>query len=573
MRFWIPLYALASCLSAQTVGVTLSPIQPPAAPQPKVPATPVEDLCTIQGQVFNAVTGEPLRKASLHAQRTDISPGSASMPVTYSATSDVSGTFHFNGLDPGRYFLNVTRNGFISSSYGAKGPNRPGTMLSLSRGQHLTDVVFRLTPHGVVTGKVVDEDGDPVPFVRVQLMTHRYQQGKRQLMFTSSANTDDLGEYRISGVSPGKYFLSAAPNNNQFPTLNVAGRPIAPQAEEDYVPTYYPGTTDLAAAAPLEVTAGGQLRDISLRLSKAHTVHVRGHVAYGEAEHPYVNVFLNPQNMMGGGMPLRPAQADPKGDFDIGGVAPGTYYVTAQFNDGQKMRQARTQVDVGTSNVEGVTLAVRPGVEVTGRVKVEDGSTVDLSNVRFMVQPREPAAMMLGSPPAKIEDGRTFKLADVSAGLFNLVAMGLPSGYYVKSISSDQTDILANGLNTEVSPAPLEVVLSAGVAQVTGSVQNPATNAPAPGATIVLVPQEKERKDQLLYYKQAAADQNGAFAFNDIVPGEYKAYAWEDVEYGAFMDPDFMKPIESKGESLSLQERDRKSVQLTVIAGDSTGRY
>src|SRR5215471_3817175 len=128
MRFWIPLFALASSLSAQTVRVDLSPVPPPAAPQPAAPATPAEDLCTIQGQVFNAVTGEPLRKVTLHAQRADASPGPASMPVTYSASSDASGAFTFNDLDPGRYFLNVTRNGFIAASYGAKGPNRPGTL-------------------------------------------------------------------------------------------------------------------------------------------------------------------------------------------------------------------------------------------------------------------------------------------------------------------------------------------------------------------------------------------------------------------------------------------------------------
>jgi hypothetical protein len=123
---------------------------------------------------------------------------------------------------------------------------------------------------------------------------------------------------------------------------------------------------------------------------------------------------------------------------------------------------------------------------------------------------------------------------------------GLPSGFYVKSVRSDQTDVLASGLNTEVPPAPLDVLFSPNAAQVTGSVQNPNTNAPMPGATVVLVPQEKERKDQQNYYKQVSSDQNGAFTFKDVTPGEYKVFAWEDVEAGAYMDPDYMSPSTTK---------------------------
>jgi hypothetical protein len=187
-----------------------------------------------------------------------------------------------------------------------------------------------------------------------------------------------------------------------------------------------------------------------------------------------------------------------------------------------------------------------------------------------MLQPRETGGIMFGGfSPARLDEGRAFKLQDVSVGLFNLIVTGLPSGFYVKSVRSDQTDVLASGLNTEAPPAPLEVLLSPNAAQVTGSVQNPNTNTPMPGAAVVLIPQEKERKDQQNYFKQVSSDQNGAFTFKDVVPGEYKVFAWEDVEAGAYMDPDYMKPIDSKGEPLTLRENDQKSLQLTLIPADA----
>jgi hypothetical protein len=365
------------------------------------------------------------------------------------------------------------------------------------------------------------------------------------------------------GIAPGKYFLSATASNHAF--TFAQDRSATPPPEEDYVPTYCPGTTDVATAAQLDVTAGGQLRDIMLRLSKAHTVHVKGHVAYSIPGRQRVMVYLQPRTFGMAG-PLRPTQVDAKGDFDIRGVAPGSYSLTAMINDGSKSYQARAPIDVGDTNIEKANLTIGPGIEVTGHVRIEGTETADLSNLRLMLQPRENGGIMFGGfSPARLDDGRAFKLQDISPGLFNLMVTGLPSGSYVKSVRSDQTDVLASGLNTEVPPKPLEVVLSPDAAQVTGAVQNPNTNRPAPGATVVLVPQEKERKEQQIYYKQASSDQNGSFTFKDVVPGEYKVFAWEDVEAGAYMDPDYMKPIDSKGEPLTLGENDKKTLQLTMI--------
>jgi hypothetical protein len=460
MRFSIPLVALSFALYAQIGGVGQLAGQNPGSAQTPPAATPLEDLCTIQGQVLNAITGEPLKKASLNLQRIDMTRDMVSVPANYTTSTDASGKFGMKDLEPGKYQLRVTRNGFVATSYGARGPNRPGTTLSLNRGQNLKDVIFRLTPHGVVMGRVLDEDGDPVPYVRVQLMTYRYQQGKKQLSLAGGGSTDDLGDYRIFGVAPGKYFLSATANNQGF--TFAEDRSAAPPPEEDYVATYYPGTTDVASAAQLEVTPGGQLRDITLRLSKSHTIHVRGHVAYNLSGRQRVTVYLQPRaSGMIGPMPVRTTQVDAKGDFNIRGVAPGSYSLTAVINDGSKTFQARVPLDVGSSNIERITLTIGAGIDVIGHVRVEGAETADLSGVRLMLQPREVGAMMFGGfSPARLDEGRAFTIQNVSPGLFNLIVMGLPSGYYVKSVRSDQTDVQASGLNTEVAPAPLEVLLS-----------------------------------------------------------------------------------------------------------------
>ena len=85
----------------------------------------------------------------------------------------------------------------------------------------------------------------------------------------------------------------------------------------------------------------------------------------------------------------------------------------------------------------------------------------------------------------------------------------------------------------------------------------------------MLVPQEKERLQQQQYYKTVTTDQNGSYTLKSLSPGEYKAFAWEDLEPAAYMDPDFMKPLESKGEAVTIRESDHKSLSLTMIPADT----
>ena len=85
---------------------------------------------------------------------------------------------------------------------------------------------------------------------------------------------------------------------------------------------------------------------------------------------------------------------------------------------------------------------------------------------------------------------------------------------------------------------------------------------------MVLVPEPKLR-DQQEAYKDTISDQNGRFSLKSIPPGDYMLFAWEDVEYGAYMDPDFLGPVENRGQSISISEGSRESVQLNLIPGDS----
>ena len=152
---------------------------------------------------------------------------------------------------------------------------------------------------------------------------------------------------------------------------------------------------------------------------------------------------------------------------------------------------------------------------------------------------------------------------------YSLVFDGLPDGCYVKSILWTGVQLAMPDLDlTATSPTPVEIVLSPNAGQAAGAVQDEKTQQPAPGAIVVLVPQEKERRDRESFYKSTTADQSGQFTLKNLVPGEYKAFAWEEMESGAYMDPDFLQPFDSKGVPVTISERGRPSLQLTLLRVD-----
>src|SRR6185369_6720832 len=127
MRLFV-FFVLTPFLLAQTavVGTSVRPATSPAAPEAAPPETPPEDLCTVSGQVANAVSGEFLKKATLNLQRMDAGPNTAGLPRSYTTSTDAEGKFAMKDIEPGRYQLSATHNGFVRMEYGAHSPARPG---------------------------------------------------------------------------------------------------------------------------------------------------------------------------------------------------------------------------------------------------------------------------------------------------------------------------------------------------------------------------------------------------------------------------------------------------------------
>lgn len=168
-----------------------------------------KEFSTIAGRVVNAVTGEPVRKAAVTLAYGSSAPGPDDWLRNYSAVSDANGVFTIAHIASGKYRLQAKRNGFLDLEYGARSSQTAGTVLDLEVPDHLKDIELRLIPYGILTGRIVDADGDPVPWAQLQLLKSHYWNGKKTLAMVRGAVTNDLGEYRAVDLPAGRYYLYA----------------------------------------------------------------------------------------------------------------------------------------------------------------------------------------------------------------------------------------------------------------------------------------------------------------------------------------------------------------------------
>jgi hypothetical protein len=324
----------------------------------------------------------------------------------------------------------------------------------------------------------------------------------------------------------------------------------------------------------VEVLPGVHLQGLDVRLSKIRTVRVRGQVKnLSGSTRQNISVMLMPRDRMAFFNMNRTVVRDTQGHFEIRGVAPGAYNLVATIYDGEKTLSAHTPLDVGSSSIDSIVLTLAPGKDLAGRVRVDGQASPGLGDIRLNLQPYDPTGVMFGPmPTGRVKEDGGFTMSNVGPDRYRLIAYNLPDGYYIKSVQFGSEDVLESPLDlTSGVAGNLDVALGANAGQAEGTVLSP-KQEPAPGATVVLIPQLAKRREQASFYKMTISDQNGHFLIKNVDPGEYKAYAWEDMEMGAYMDPEFVKPVENRGQAMSIHEGSHDKVQLDLIPAESGGQ-
>jgi hypothetical protein len=390
-------------------------------------------------------------------------------------------------------------------------------------------------------------------------------------------------------------------------------------------PVYYPGTLDPDGATPIPVAAAAEVRSVDFNLRPSRTATVSGRVSASfPLNAPAANAgtrgdliqnlaqqfLLGPTSVQvnltregtarsrrNGLLGLRlgstPVNAD--GTFEIKGVAPGQYNLTATARDpnGQE-HSARTRVDVASADVGNVVVALRAGTDVRGKVVADaPPQQFKMTSVRVSLVAEDGAAggarglaaavagaaggggggrggllaQVLGgegqlATEAVAEDG-SFTLKNAGALEYRVRVTGLPQGAYIVSGRLGTKDALNGPFTVDDASAGLQLQLGFTPGRVTGVVADTRGTA-APGAQVVLVPDEARRGRNDAYFS-TNSDQNGQFTLNNVPPGSYKLFAWEDIPAGAYQYPDFIRRYEDRGQSITVNPNGTISANARLI--------
>lgn len=542
------------------IAVLLLAFQMTAAPQPA-------EQGSLSGTVVNAATGEPAGKV-----RITLEPEGARGGPAPAALTDASGSFRLVKLEPGRYRLRASRNGFLETYYGARRANASGALLKIEPGQEIKDLRIKLQPFGVITGTIRDFDGEPLPGATVSALRLVYEKGKRTPAVAGRARTDDIGQYRIAGLPAGRYYVRARPQESDSDFIPV-DRSGSDAAATVLAPALYPGVTESRSAAPVEVGPGARVSGIDMALPQMQVFHVKGRVAVPEGDVIMASVRLFPAGALEDEMVFHNLEARlaKDGSFDVREVPAGSYRLEATVlrkeDGGNRVLGAYADVTVNRSDVTRVQVAPESGAEIRARVTVEGEAAPQLEGVHLSFNGVDNPLSF-----------NTFLRLGENVFDFQLrrgryaVAVEFPRQHgslFLKSARTETADVLAEGL-TIAGPGKIEVniVMSREAGKVAGVVAGEDGNS-VPGATVVAVPADRPARTDLL--REGTTDQNGRFELASLPPGDYRVFAWDDVEPGRWFDPKFLKRFEAKAETVKVAAKGESRVTLRAAPALAVG--
>lgn len=581
----------ARALGSLAVGIFVFPIltasqtqQPPAAPPRDRPVAEVpRGTGRIRGRVVAADGTTPLRRAQVRAV-------AAAIRTTRLTSTDAEGRYEFVDLPAGRYDISVSKAGYVGLAFGQKRPFDGGRPMDVADAQIADGVDFALPRGSVIAGRITDHTGDPIVGAHVQAMRYQYQTGGRRQLVASGGRsyfsnmTNDLGEFRLFGLMPGTYVVSASGNSTGVVSLTQSGPGTGGvtgiDTREGFIQTHFPGTANLAEAQPVSVTLAEEA-EASFSLVTGRMSKVSGTVrrSDGRPLAAGLHVELRPNDESGagrGGWGSSAVGSD--GSFTFANVPPGAHVL--EVAPGRQMFSAETAesgqefgrmpINVGGGDVTGLAIVTRPSATASGRVTFPSHmpKNPDGARVRIVAMPADPSRgsnnmWFLPNNGVLDENGRFQTHGVVGQVLFR--PQSLPASFILKSVSlngADITDTPYDSTNGDV--AGLEIVV-AEQAQVTGLARNASGQAVMDYKVALFPAREKASLLTTRFMRVSSADPKGRFHLIGLPAGEYVGLAVESFEQGEEWDPAFQQRVLPSGRRFALREGETLSVELPYV--------
>ena len=591
--------SVSACLFALTVGVgAQQPTQRPGQTGSQQPArdTPsqLKDVPPpagrISGRVLAADNGRPVKRARVFATAAEL-PGGRGM------LTDDSGVFDLAELPPGRYTLTVSKSGFVALSYGQRRPLQAGTPLQLADGQQLKGIEFQLPRGSVISGHVLDEDGDAMPGVMVRIMRYQYLQGERQLTPAGNGQTDDKGQYRVWGLMPGEYYVNAiarggGPGGGQFfggggpgggpggggrgGRFGGPGGPGGPGAAADqeqvnYAPTYYPGVPSVNEAKAVTVGLSQEVLDISFGMQLVRVSRISGIVSNPDGT-PVTSGNVNLMADSGGGRANQigmtfGGRIQWDGSFSVSNVAPGRYMLRARGDDSETPQFAAQPISVNGDDLNNLTVVLSTGATISGTISFLPGGSPAPDYTQFRITAPSTDQSDFGPQPnARVDKDGTFTLSGVSAGAHLIRPSNASRTWILKSVSAGDRDVTDTPfqMRSGESLTNLTVVFTDKQSEINGTLTTD-NGTPVPEYTVLAFPADSSLwRAQSRQIMTARPDQTGKYRIRGLPPGDYYLATVDPSQQGEWFEPTYLDEHRAGAARVVLSDGDVKTKNFTV---------
>jgi hypothetical protein len=596
----------ASIAVAVAAVVTLAQTQVRDGPLPQRGAVAPSGTGVLTGVLMaDAAPPQPVRRATI---RLSVQSGVG----TRLAGTDDEGKFRFDALPAGTFTLSATKPGYVQTFHGSKHPGRgPGVPVAVADGQQVS-VTLKIVPGAVITGTITDSRGNPAPNVQVAVVAVSAG-GTSNTPVRGS--TDDRGMYRVFGLAPGDYLVSALPpdlgtgvgyGRGQAPSIlgvtdaevkwarsqSAAGTAPMPTPGKTvtYAPVFHPGTTDVSAAVPVSVATGEERSGIGFALQVVPASRIAGTIidAVGQPV-TAATVALYPRRrdrpspadaLVSSGAVTLPRAVVSATGFSITGVAPGEYTMVARSGSGMRGAQpppttpvlwSVTDLTVDGNDQTDLVLRLMPGLKLSGSIVFEHTSLAppaDMSAIDLSLQASGSSLGTASTPRANVASNGTFTFSGIAPWIYTITATppGAATGarWTLKSAVLNGRDLADSAF--EVKPGTdvtgLAITFTDRAAEISGRLVDPG-GRPITRYSIVVFPAERALwlpGSRRIRSARPATD--GSFTVAGLPAGAYAIAAAEDVEAAELSDPAFLAQLLASAYKVTLADGEQKKQDL-----------
>lgn len=500
----------------------------------------------IAGIIVSKTDGHPLVGARVALASTE------ARQKAESVTTSEDGKFEFTGAPAGKYSLSGAKREYIAAGYDQH--DQYSTAIVTGAGLDTEHLILKLDPQALISGRVLDETGEPVRDATVTLYRDNHFSGVHQIQTFRGSQTNDLGEFEIPDLTPGTYFMSASAQPWYAVHLqsDMARSPgLDPSLDVAYPLTYYGDVTDAESATAISVHGGERLQ-LDVHLNPVPSLHVIVHVpSSGD------NQFLWPQFEQRGFDDSVPVQRYENrmikpGTWEITGIPEGKYDFRMVGHQGVGAQMNAVELNSTTQELDASTAEPMCSLQVS--VSFEDANP----SGRYAVMLRGKSARI--TPARNLDSKGQATFENLSPGSYEVFIFGSGTRFSVGRIQAQGANVSGHAITLgSGASASLSISAVRGSAEIEGIVKR--SGKPFAGAMVVLVPRNPEGNRDL--FRRDQSDLDGTFVFHNVIPGSYTAVAIDngwDLDWG---QPELIAAYAKRGVPIQISNKPGQNLSLS----------